>query len=72
MSNNPHLGGDAASLAYQLNRVKELEDAIRSLAKFRTLKDESFYQNLKDCGLSELARELQKSSYKYSSGQNIK
>ncbi|MEH2408455.1 KGGVGR-motif variant AAA ATPase [Nostoc sp.] len=69
---NPTVIEQAASLAHHLNRVKELEDAIRSLAKLRVSKDESFYQNLKDCGLSELARELQKSSYKYSSGQNIK
>ncbi|MDF5711639.1 MAG: AAA family ATPase [Nostoc sp. S4] len=69
---HPTVIEQAAKLAHQLNRVKELEDAIRSLPKLRMLKDESFYQNLKDCGLSELARELQKSSYKYSSGHNTK
>ncbi|MFN6559734.1 MAG: KGGVGR-motif variant AAA ATPase [Nostoc sp. ChiSLP01] len=60
---NSTLVEQAARLAHQLNRIKELEDAIRSLAKQRISKDESFYQNLKDCGLFELARELQKSSY---------
>ncbi|QSJ18390.1 AAA family ATPase [Nostoc sp. UHCC 0702] len=69
---NPVVIEQAARLAYQLNRVKELEEAIRSLAKLRISKDDNFYQNLKDCGLSELARELQKSSSKYSSDNNIK
>ncbi|MEH2275023.1 MAG: AAA family ATPase [Nostoc sp.] len=59
---NPTVIEQAARLAYQLDRVKELEDAIRSLAKLRMLKQESFYQHLKDCGLSELARVLQRAS----------
>jgi hypothetical protein len=59
---NPTIIEQAVRLSCQLNRVKELEDVIRSLAKFRMLKDESFYQHLKDCGLSDLARELQKTS----------
>lgn len=59
---NPTVIEQGARLAHQLNRLKELEDAIRSLAKFRMLRHESFYQHLKDCGLSDLARELQRSS----------
>lgn len=58
---NPTLIEEAARLAHKLNRVKELEEAVHSLAKFRVIRDESFYQHLKDCGLSDLARELQKS-----------
>jgi hypothetical protein len=59
---NPTIIEQGVRLSRQLNRVNELEDVIRSLGKFRMLKDESFYKHLKDCGLSDLARELQKTS----------